>query len=657
MSKKYQIKHERITEETVLDYIFKDTEVGLEQLKEFKSLDIPSIKDQIKEKKKGKFFMRCLVRDKDILIYNQQNNTKQPEEIVRQLYIKKLIDNYQYPLNRIKVEDKVVFGKNNEKKADIVVYKPDNVTPYLVVEVKRPDESGGVEQLKSYLNSKGAELGVWTNGQESFVLYRPYPKEFVDTLRDIPKEGESPKDLTETPLKYDELKRNYNFRIIIENLEELVLANSGENEFEEIFKLLFAKLYDEKQARKIRKSKEVHFRTMSTNQLTYERINDLFKKATEKWSGIFNLHDEIRLTPSHLSVVISPMEKIRLLGANLKIIDDAFEYLISKEAKGSKGQYFTPRHVIKMCVKILDPKPWEDILDPACGSGGFLIHSKEWLENEHFNNNKAKGQEYAKEHLWGIDFERRMVKVAKALMLIAGDGKAHIYKINSLDTQDWQSESNSALSIRHDFRKFLHKFQDSAKDRENKESFRFLDFDVILTNPPFAGNVKENSIKSHYQLAEKKNGGLQKTVNRDVLFLERCLQMLKPGSRMAIVLPQGDFNNTTKEYLREWVMNQARILAVVGLDVNTFKPHTGTKTSILFLQKWEEAEQIPEDYPIFMAVSQEPGKDSSGDYVYKKSKSGDLLYDEFDNLILKHDLDDVANEFKKFIKKHQISFN
>lgn len=653
MSKKYKEQEEEINSDNVINYIFKDDEIEVGKLEEFKDLDISSIQNRIIEKN-NKYYITCLVRDKDIQIYNPESGSAQPEEIVRQLYIKKLTDHYRYPLERIEAEVKVNFGRDEKKKADIVVYKPDKTTPYIVVETKKPKESGGVDQLKSYLNSKGAELGVWTNGQDNFILYRSYPQEFVDTLRDIPKEGESPEDLTEVPLRYQDLESHYDFKTIIENLEELVLANSGENEFQEIFKLIFAKLYDEKQAKNVREDGDVHFRKMSDNQLTYDRVNDLFKEAVGKWPGIFKSHEEIRLTPSHLSVVISPLERIKLLGANLRIIDDAFEYLISKEAKGSKGQYFTPRHVIDMCIKMLDPRPDEDVLDPSCGSGGFLIHSKEWIEEEYYNGSQARGKEYAKDHLWGIDFERRMVKVAKALMLIAGDGRSHVYKINSLDTRAWNAETPSARSIRNDIRKFLHEFEDSAKNRENEKSFRYLDFDIILSNPPFAGKVKEDEIKTHYQLAHKKSGGLYKTVNRDVLFLERNIQMLRPGGRMAIVLPQGDLNNTSKEYLRKWLLDKARILAVVGLDVNTFQPHTGTKTSVIFLRKLKKNEDLEEDYPIFMAVSQEPGKDSSGDYIYKKSEDGSLLYDEHDNPIIKHDLDEVADEFEQFLEKNNI---
>lgn len=654
----YQPKEEIISTEHVLNWVFRDQELQLDRLEEFEDIDASEIKEEIREKQEGKFYIRCPVRNKDILVYNQQSDTAKPEEIIRQLFIRKLTEYYSYPLDRIGVEEPIQFGRERKKSADIVVYKSSaRQTPYIVVEVKAPDESGGIEQLKSYLNAKGAELGVWTNGKEKIVLYRPYPQEFVDTLLDIPQVDQSPKDLTEVPLALNDLEKEYDFKTIIQQLEELVLANSGESVFEEVFKLIFAKIYDEKQAR-TRKNKELRFRKLQDPQLTYERINDLFKKSAQEWPGVFDKHEDINLTPSHLSVSIGPLENKALLGANLRVMDDAFEYLISKEAKGEKGQFFTPRHVIDMCVKMLNPKINEDVMDPAAGSGGFLLHALDWVEKNHAETKDA-AVNYAQNHLYGIDFERRMVKVAKALMLIAGDGKAHIYKLNSLDTRTWVVSTNSALRAQADLRKFLHQFSDSPKNRENAGKYKFLDFDVVMTNPPFAGNIREDGVKAEYQLAYKQgdlSNKLCENINRDILFLERCLQLLKPGGRMAIVLPQGDLNNTSTEYVRRWVTDQAKILAVVGLHTNTFKPHTGTKTSVLFLRKWEEDEKIPEDYKIFMATSKEPGKDSSGDYVYKKDEKGNIALDENGNPIIDHDLDEIAEEFAKFARKERFYF-
>ena len=178
-----------------------------------------------------------------------------------------------------------------------------------------------------------------------------------------------------------------------------------------------------------------------------------------------------------------------------------------------------------------------------------------------------------------------------------------------------------------------------------------------MTNPPFAGDNPEIGLLRQYELARKDGGKLRNNVDRHILFIERTLDMIRPGGRLAIVLPQGVLNNTNMEYIREWLFNKARILAVVGLHGNTFKPHTGTKTSVLFLQKWGgEAGEPLKDYSIFMAVSKKGGKDNSGDYIYKKDAKGNYATDGKGRRVLDHDLDEVAEVFIKFAKEQKFSF-
>lgn len=184
-----------------------------------------------------------------------------------------------------------------------------------------------------------------------------------------------------------------------------------------------------------------------------------------------------------------------------------------------------------------------------------------------------------------------------------------------------------------------------------------MDFDILLTNPPFAGQIKDRAILRNYKLAEKGDGKMVSTRSRDVLFIERCLNFLKKGGRMAIVLPQGRLTNITDDYVRSFIMKKARILAVVGLDGNTFKPHAGTKTSVLFLQKWDDTLcPYKEDYPIFFAVSENSGKDSSGEYIFKKDADGSPMIDKHGHLIVEHDLDEITNQFIEFAKREKLSF-
>mgnify|MGYP001302896964 FL=1 len=653
---KEQIKATR----EILDAIFKDPQVKY-GLREFSKLKIEETLT-IFEKEKDKFYIRCLKRDKDILVYDKNRDTSKPEEIIRQLWLVRLIEDYRYPLNRIELEKDIRFGREiHAKAADIVVYQEDKITPYIIIEIKSPTEEKGIDQLKTYLNAEGSPIGVWSNGKARVILYRPYPRQFEDTLTEIPRVDQTINDVLQERKTIEKLTSDYDLTERIKILEELVLANAGVDVFQEVFKLIYAKLYDEKEA-KSRPDHEVYFRKSKAPRFTFDVINRLFKNAVEEWPGIFMRQDEIQLSPEHLSIVVSQLEDIKLLDTNLAIIDAAFEYLLPEVAKGKKGQYFTPRHVIDMAVKMLNPHNKEYVVDPAAGSGGFLIHTMQWVWNNDLKDAPHEKQvDYARRYLYGIDFDDKPVKIARALMLIAGDGRSHIFKLNSLNPQEWQGSDSEKEKARAELRERLLQTGDYEKDRENERIFRDFDFDILLTNPPFAGEIREQLLLRNYDLAKKK-GEIAKKAERDLLFIERALQLIKPGGRLAIVLPQGKLNNTNMEYVRQWLMEKAKILAVVGLNANTFKPHTGTKTSVLFLQKWNNNSELgplnpyQEDYPIFMAVSKKPGKDNSGEYVYKKDDKGNFILDEKGRRILDHDLNEIAEAFIKFAKEQKFNF-
>ncbi|MBI2443800.1 MAG: N-6 DNA methylase [Candidatus Magasanikbacteria bacterium] len=624
-------------------------------LKEFEGIAIDEAL-YIVNRNDGKYYIQDLLApDQYRVVYDNQKQKGHPEEIIRQLWVHKLRAGYQYPADRLAIEKSIHFGREiHAKKADIVVHKPDQITPYIIVEVKSPKEAKGIEQLKSYLNSEGAEIGLWSNGNKHIILYRPYPKEFDDTLPDLPKADQTVDDLLEakkTLFEYTSAKMD--LREIIKNMEELVLANSGVDVFTEVFKLIYAKLFDEVEARLHRPDNEVQFRKYKDTARTYQAINNLFKQAIKKWPSTFYEQENVNLSPEHLSIVVGELEKARLFGSDLSIIDEAFEYLIPEVAKGKKGQYFTPRHVISMAVKMLDPKRDEYVIDPATGSGGFLISAMYWARDQHCKSSDEAMREYAKERVWGIDFAEEISKVSRALMLIAGDGRSHLFKLNSLDPREWQGEDAQLLDARSKLQTRLLDMGNAADNTENRRTFHYFNFNVLLTNPPFAGEVKDPGLLRQYNFG-KKNGRLVNKIERHILFIERCLDLLRPGGRMAIVLPQGILNNTNAEYIREYLFERARILAVIGLHQNTFRPHAGVKTSVLFLQKW--AGEPLKDYPIFMAVSKKGGKNNSGDYVYKKMPDGSNMYDGKGRKVLDHDLDEIAEGFREFARREKLNF-
>ncbi len=537
--------------------------------------------------KNGKPYLKCFGSDKE--------RPAKPEEIVRQLFIKKLLDNYGYPKERIQVEKDVWFGSGiSDKRADIVVLQRDLEHPFIIIEVKKPNRKDGIEQLKSYCNAEGSPIGVWTNGSELIILHREEPNLFTN-ISDIPTVDQSLQDVIKELWTIEKLtqenklvKERVSLKSIILDLEDLVLANAGVDAFEEVFKLIYAKLYDEWAAKNIRNRKgRIYFRIYGESpRELYDKINSLFNEAKNKWKGVFNPMDKVDLSPNHLMTCVSFLQDIKLFNSNLQVIDEAFEYLVTQVSKGAKGQYFTPRYVIDMAVKMLNPDETEKVVDTASGSCGFTVHTIQYIAGEQTSPDglPEHAKEFAQNNIFGIDFDNRAVKIAKAINLIAGDGKSNVYKLNALDSSSWDDEGKSAL------RPMLTIFpKDRNKDEDNQKNFKYFDFDVLLTNPPFAGNIKEKQILKNYLLAEKKGKTVSK-IGRDILFIERNLNFIKPGGRMAIVLPQGRLNNTNDEYIRKFIMEKARILAVVGLHGNTFKPHTGTKTSVLFLQKYTEKE-------------------------------------------------------------------
>ncbi|MFA6255849.1 MAG: N-6 DNA methylase [Candidatus Absconditabacterales bacterium] len=572
-----------------------------------------------------------------------------PEEIVRQLYTYELIKKFGYPTDRIKLEIDVQFGREvGKKRADIVVYREDMQTPYIIVEVKKPDVKDGMGQLKSYANATGAPILVLTDGKLETILLRTDPNLF-ESLPQLPKFNETVEDVQTTVLTYKDLEEITNLKQLILDLENAVLANSGVNAFDEIFKLIYAKLYDELETPP---NQNRRFRIIAgaTNKENLDNICKLFEDAKHQRRDVFKDKDEIEIPENAVIPAVSLLQKYRLFGSNLQVIDDAFEYLISQDSKGAKGQYFTPRIVIDMCVNMLNPQANEAILDPSAGSCGFLLHGMQYVWEHYLNESQfgprteLKQKEYANEKLYALDFDPRAVKIGKAMMLIAGDGKTNVAYANSLDSSVWED------TVKTKFRNHLLSFKDYDENKRNQDKMIDFDFDIVMTNPPFAGE-QTGTILNNYDLGFKRDKDFQKTnkhqnsVDRHILFIERNLNFLRPGGRMAIVLPQGVFNNTSEEYVRKFIMSKARILGVIGLDGNAFKPHTGTKTSVLLLQKRENKKL--DNYPIFFATSKVPFKDNSGEYIYVNNEDGKKL---------RNDLEDIAQAFVAWGKEKDQNF-
>lgn len=681
----------------ILQHILKDSSYKLLQFNQDKQT---AFEQAIitKQDKKGNdvYYCICLIRKKEIKLT--------PEEVVRQLYLDVLINEYHYIEKRIVLEYAVQFGSDRSKRADIVIMDKDKEIPFIIVELKKPQQKEGKDQLRSYCNGTGAPIGVWTNGDQIEYYHRKDPNIFEE-LDNIPNAHQKLKDVynerfTIIDLVHKDKLKKQTLKTVIEEFEDEVLANAGVDIFEEAFKLIFTKLYDETQSANDKRDinawlkfnqgktiedfpkehaknfRNLQFRNTGVETDTYEQISKLFEGAKEQWKGIFPNDDKLKLTATHLQTCVSYLQDVKLFNSNMEVVDDAFEYLVNKDAKGDKGQYFTPRYVIDMCVKMLNPTADEYMIDTASGSCGFPVHTIFYVwqkmnpnSNPYFTlEEKTEEQKnYVRTKVFALDFDEKAVRVGRTLNLIAGDGETNVMQINTLDYERWDADYYENRDWRKQYAKGFENLENLKASK--KSGYKNFKFDVLMANPPFAGEIKNDRLIRKYDIAEDDKGKYAEKISRDILFIERNLDMLKPGGRMAVVLPQGRFNNSSDKRIRTYIANQCRILAVVGLHGNTFKPHTGTKTSVLLVQKWDDT-LCPkvDDYPIFFATQQLSGKDNSGDKMYRKDENGQRKLDVFGHPVVEHDLfkthfadgsstaDGIAEAFAKFATDNKLSF-
>ena len=527
---------------TALISILKDSSYNLLL---FAQEDIKALESKIKIVK-NKPYVNCIIREREVQL--------KPEEVVRQLYAAKLINDYGYPKKRVGFEHSVQFGRET-KSADIVVFDQDRPTvEYIIVEVKKPKLKDGKDQLKSYCNATGAPIGVWLNGGQISHYNRKDPNFFED-ITDIPKADQTLEDILKERFTWRELivkdallNDRITLKAKIEDMEDEVLANAGVDVFEEVFKLIFTKLCDEHKSHQDRavinyflkkknlpmvaepaaaygKAKERSFddvkaalgqvddssfrllefrNTGQTDAQLKEKIQRLFNEAKKKWPGVFPGESRIDLSPSHLSICVSSLQDVKLFNSNLQVIDEAFEYLVSKSSKGEKGQYFTPRHVIDMCVKMLNPQRGEYMIDTASGSCGFTVHTIFQLTGHLFENTEISAEEKDDVlKVFGIDFDEKVVRVARTLNLIAGDGETNVLHLNTLDYDRWNEKVNNP-DWRDTYGAGFRRLEALKADRNSNKEFLF---DILMANPPFAGDIKESNIIHKYDLGfnEKKS--------------------------------------------------------------------------------------------------------------------------------------------------------
>lgn len=416
------------------------------------------------------------------------------------------------------------------------------------------------------------------------------------------------------------------FQSVVYRLQELVAANSGEDAFSEVFKLLIAKIVSEDTGTEWSLCCDAANPTAAN-----AAVRSLLAKANHKWPQIVGEFPEPRLAASHLPVCADVLSQVNIRRCGLDILDHTFEFLTSAKSKGTLGQYFTPRHIIDACVQFARPRRTDYILDPACGSGGFLFHA--W---SHLVDAKQKPDGT---HFWGIDFDDRAVSVARAMMLLSGADDARIMRLNSLS----MPRTEDALPG-----------MDTLPPEPTIDELTALHgikrgFDLILTNPPFAGEIVEPTMLTHYENAQDK-----KRVERDTLFLERCINLLSPSGKLVIVLPHNKFGGISHIGLRTWLFKNARVFGVIGLDRYAFTPHTHQKTNILLCKRRPTPlRQIPTNEKIFFGISERTGRDSSGSDLIRAdwTDNGRPSWQRVD-----HDLTELVDAFHGFVNENKLDW-
>lgn len=427
-----------------------------------------------------------------------------------------------------------------------------------------------------------------------------------------------------------DLKPINNLKLIFRELRDYFAGNvtgitRDEKIAQNIMRLLFCKIYDEKN--KTAKDLTDFSNRPNENFNTFsKRIELLFNRVKNKYPDIFDANEKIEVNSKELSFIVSKIESHSIIDADRDVIGDAFEELIGTSFRGGEGQFFTPRNVIQMMIEIMQPKGGERILDPACGSGGFLAYTLRHLLN---NNQK----DY---FLAGIDKDSFLARLAKIYLALIGNNKYHIFCENSLELpSNWKEET--------------------------QKNIKLGSFDLILTNPPFGAKIPVvgDELLCQFKLGHKwLNGEKWKITNSlldkqppQILFIERCLQLLKDEGRLGIVLPDGIFGNPSNRYIWEFVSQNASVAGVVSLSQETFQPSTHTKTSVLFLEK-----KTKRTKNIFMAIANAVGHNKNGKPVYKIKPDGNFLYDKNGHKIIDDDLPIIAKSFRDLKKESHLGF-
>lgn len=565
---------------------------------------------------------------------NHSENYNDPEEKVRAEFWAELIYKYEYPANRIRVEV-VIPDRLPTDRADIVVFFDDECKrPYAVVECKK---EGVTDAEFNQAVEQGVGNATWVKLRADYVvIIAGGTRRVLDVsdkfgvlereqniLADLPKAYGKPQEFRFYKGTENDIKPVPREELItaIKKCHQTLWGGgrlSPPTAFGELCKLIFVKISDEQKPRKKEEPYQFQIKTHEPSAKLAERINALYDEQKAKDPEVFT--ESIKVDDRVLRTVVSHLEGINLNKTDLDVKGVAFEQFMDGFFKGDFGQYFTPRPIIEFAVKMMKPEHDWDVLDPSCGSGGFLLYALDYMRRqaaEYYEKGSVDyfnyWHDFASKHLYGIEINDEIARVAKMNMIVHDDGHTNVISFDALDSIDKMYDHNQGF----------------AKER----------FDLILTNPPFGStiNLAEKPYLSGYELGntydKKGKAKPRKNQSSEVLFIERICEFLKPGTgKAAIVLPDGILTNSSMQYVRDFILEKFQLLAVVSLPQCAFAHFgAGVKASVLFVRKRRTNEKLDENEAIFMVAPELIGYDATG----RKTES------QLDEIVKKYE------EFKK----------
>ena len=585
-----------------------------------------------------------------------------PEENVRQRWARSLVDEYGYDLSDMAVEFSVKMG-TLRKRADIVVFKQGGPrrqdTVVVIVEAKREDispkdKTEGVDQLKSYMSAcSSCRFGLWV-GSEKLAYEKSETGELDDTT-DIPRFG----DTQPQPPKFHELTPAIDLKASLRRCHNYIYANQGIQKaeaFHELQKLMFCKVLDENefvdQLRFFVRGDE-RKSIAGQRRLRDERIAPLFAEVKERYPYIFESDERIKLNLKVLAYIVSELQRYSLLNTRTDVKGQAYEELVGANLRGDRGEFFTPRNVCDMAVRIVLSLYHNQklaslrVLDCCCGTGGFLVAVVNQLRKKVAGFEQAKGgsaedirhrigvriKEMAERNLFGMDINPFLVRTTQMNLVMHGDGSVNVFQGDSLASPgEWEDEG--------------------ARQKIKQGAF-----DVVVTNPPFGGqaHVDDPHTLSLYALPALETKDPRRLMPAEQLFVEGALKYVKRGGYLAIVLPRSIANNPGLKFIRKWLLSNARIVASIDLPKETFAGGGGVPNpSLLIMQRLTREETklaqagALDDYEIFMSIPDKVGIDKRGNSVYMRTPEGFVILDENNRPSVDDDLPRVVSDFEQW---------